>query len=84
MRFGKIQYLNLIPFDVFLKSYPIPTRYKSAAFANRSYPSKLESVLFVSPHLMRASSLLSLELPPTASTKPRKQVSSQKVRYGVC
>ena len=47
MRFGKIQYLNLIPFDVFLKSYPIPTRYKSAAFANRSYPSKLnQSFLF--------------------------------------
>lgn len=47
MRFGKIQYLNLMPFDVFLKSYPIPTRYKSAAFANRSYPSKLnQSFLF--------------------------------------
>ncbi|ETD25777.1 MqnA/MqnD/SBP family protein [Helicobacter canis] len=47
MRFGKIQYLNLMPFDVFLKSCPIPTRYKSAAFANRSYPSKLnQSFLF--------------------------------------
>ena len=47
MRFGKIQYLNLMPFDVFLRSCPIPTRYKSAAFANRSYPSRLnQSFLF--------------------------------------
>ena len=47
MRFGKIQYLNLLPFDMFVKSYPITTRFKSAAFANRSYPSKLnQSFLF--------------------------------------
>ena len=47
MRFGKIQYLNLLPFDVFVKSYPATTRFKSAAFANRSYPSKLnQSFLF--------------------------------------
>ncbi|OBV28743.1 hypothetical protein BKN38_09185 [Helicobacter sp. CLO-3] len=46
MRFGKIQYLNLLPFDVFLKSYPAPSRFKSAAFARKSYPSKLNQSFF--------------------------------------
>lgn len=46
MRFGKIQYLNLLPFDVFLKSYPAPLRFKLSAFANCSYPSRLNQSFF--------------------------------------
>lgn len=44
MRFGKIQYLNLLPFDVFLKQYPLPSFIKQAAFLKRSYPSKLNQL----------------------------------------
>lgn len=46
MRFGKIQYLNLVPFDVFLKSYPLHSRFKLAAFARKSYPAKLNQAFF--------------------------------------
>lgn len=47
MKFGKIQYLNLVPFDMFIKSYPLPTQFKQALFFRRSYPSKLnQSFLF--------------------------------------
>ena len=46
MRFGKIQYLNLVPFDVFLKSYPLHSRFKLAAFARKSYPAKLNQSFF--------------------------------------
>ncbi len=41
MRFGKIRYLNLLPFDVFIKSYPLPARYKQMIFLKRSYPARL-------------------------------------------
>ncbi len=44
MRFGKIRYLNLLPFDVFIKSYPLPTRFKQALFLKSSYPSKLNQL----------------------------------------
>ena len=47
MRFGKIEFLNLLPFDMFIKSYPLPSRFKQILFAKSSYPSKLnQSFLF--------------------------------------
>lgn len=47
MRFGKICYLNLLPFDMFIKSYPTPSRFKQSLFAHSSYPAKLnQSFLF--------------------------------------
>ncbi|MGX2972470.1 MqnA/MqnD/SBP family protein [Helicobacter sp. T3_23-1059] len=47
MRFGKIEFLNLLPFDMFIKSYPLPSRFKQSLFAKSSYPAKLnQSFLF--------------------------------------
>ncbi|RAX53885.1 menaquinone biosynthesis protein [Helicobacter sp. 16-1353] len=41
MRFGKINYLNLAPFDVFIKKYPLPSTFKLFLNHHKSYPSKL-------------------------------------------
>lgn len=41
MRFGKIDYLNLAPFDVFIKSYPLNSGFKKYLQSHKSYPSKL-------------------------------------------
>lgn len=41
MRFGKIDYLNLAPFDVFIKSYPMTSGFKKFLQLRKSYPSKL-------------------------------------------
>lgn len=41
MRFGKIEYLNLLPFDVFVKKYPLPAYFKMFLNLKKSYPSKL-------------------------------------------
>ncbi len=41
MRFGKIDYLNLAPFDVFIKKYPIQNSFKLFINKHKSYPSKL-------------------------------------------
>ncbi|MDE6886735.1 MAG: menaquinone biosynthesis protein [Helicobacteraceae bacterium] len=41
MRFGKISYLNLLPFDVFVKQYPINSSFKLFLNHNKNYPSKL-------------------------------------------
>lgn len=47
MRFGKIEFLNLLPFDMFIKAYPAPSRFKQSLFAKISYPAKLnQSFLF--------------------------------------
>ncbi|WP_066387709.1 MqnA/MqnD/SBP family protein [Helicobacter himalayensis] len=47
MRFGKIAYLNLLPFDVFIKAYPLPSFMKRYITLKKSYPSKLnEDFLF--------------------------------------
>ncbi len=47
MRFGKIEYLNLLPFDIFIKSYKAPSFFKQSLFAHSSYPAKLnQSFLF--------------------------------------
>ncbi|WP_121279389.1 MqnA/MqnD/SBP family protein [Helicobacter pylori] len=47
MRFGKIDYLNMLPFDVFIKSYPTPCYFKQFLRLKKTYPSKLnESFLF--------------------------------------
>ncbi len=47
MRFGKIDYLNMLPFDVFIKSYPTPCYFKQFLWLKKTYPSKLnESFLF--------------------------------------
>lgn len=41
MRLGKIDYLNLLPFDVFLKSLPLSSQFKAMATYKKSYPAKL-------------------------------------------
>ncbi len=41
MRFGKIDYLNLAPFDVFIKKYPIQNSFKLFINHHKSYPAKL-------------------------------------------
>lgn len=41
MRFGKIEYLNLLVFDVFIKHYKMSSNLKSMFFLKKSYPSKL-------------------------------------------
>ena len=41
MRFGKIDYLNLLPFEVFIHSYPAPSHFKLFYKKRKSYPSKL-------------------------------------------
>lgn len=41
MRFGKIEYLNLLPFDVFIKKYPTPTHFKAFLGLRKSYPARL-------------------------------------------
>lgn len=41
MRFGKIDYLNLLPFDVCVKAYPLPSYMKKCIMLKKSYPAKL-------------------------------------------
>ncbi|MFC3847127.1 MqnA/MqnD/SBP family protein [Helicobacter baculiformis] len=42
MRFGKIAYLNLLPFDVFIKAYPLPlSGFKTFLHLRKTYPAKL-------------------------------------------
>lgn len=41
MRFGKIDYLNLAPFDVFVKKYPAPSQFKLFLKHHKSYPARL-------------------------------------------
>ena len=41
MRFGKINYLNLVPFDIFIKKYPAPSTFKAFLNHHKSYPAKL-------------------------------------------
>ncbi len=41
MRFGKIEYLNLLPFDVFIKKYPPPSYFKIFLGLRKSYPARL-------------------------------------------
>ncbi|WP_104695990.1 MqnA/MqnD/SBP family protein [Helicobacter salomonis] len=42
MRFGKIDYLNLLPFDVFIKAYPLRLPgFKTFLHLKKTYPSKL-------------------------------------------
>ena len=41
MRFGKIDYLNLLPFDVCVKAYPLPSYMKKCILLKKSYPARL-------------------------------------------
>ncbi|MCI7484727.1 MqnA/MqnD/SBP family protein [Helicobacter sp. 10-6591] len=41
MRFGKIEYLNLLPFDTFIKAYPLSASSKKFITLKKSYPSRL-------------------------------------------
>lgn len=41
MRFGKISYLNLLPFDVFIKRYPLPCYFRAFLAHKKSYPARL-------------------------------------------
>ncbi|MCR4942738.1 MAG: menaquinone via futalosine step 1 [Campylobacter sp.] len=46
MKFGKIDYLNLLPFHVFLKSYRMPNAAKMAIEHKKGVPSKLNKELY--------------------------------------
>lgn len=41
MRFGKIEYLNLLPFDVFMKGYKANSSFKMSCNYKKGYPAKL-------------------------------------------
>lgn len=41
MRFGKIDYLNLAPFDIFIKKYPTQSSFKLFINHHKNYPAKL-------------------------------------------
>ena len=41
MRFGKIDYLNLLPFEVFIRHYPMPPQFRLFYKKRKSYPAKL-------------------------------------------
>lgn len=41
MRFGKISYINLLPFDVFIKKYPTTAPFKLFLGLKKSYPASL-------------------------------------------
>ncbi|BDQ26654.1 MqnA/MqnD/SBP family protein [Helicobacter heilmannii] len=41
MRFGKIDYLNLLPFDIFIKGYPTPSTFKQFLNHRKTYPARL-------------------------------------------
>ena len=41
MRFGKISYLNLVPFDIFIKKYPALSSFKLFINHHKNYPAKL-------------------------------------------
>lgn len=41
MRFGKIDYLNLLPFEVFVRSYPKPSQFQLFFNKKKSYPAYL-------------------------------------------
>ncbi len=41
MRFGKIDYLNLVPFDVFIKQYPTQSSFTMFLNHHKSYPANL-------------------------------------------
>ncbi|MFP4486344.1 MAG: MqnA/MqnD/SBP family protein [Campylobacterales bacterium] len=45
MIFGKIDYLNLLPFHVFLKKQPFHSRFKASAEWKKSYPSFINTLL---------------------------------------
>lgn len=44
MRFGKIDYINLLPFYVFFKRYPIQTRYKATSRKKSGAPSAINAM----------------------------------------
>ncbi|WP_299550034.1 MqnA/MqnD/SBP family protein [uncultured Helicobacter sp.] len=41
MRFGKIDYLNLLPFEVFVRAYPKPSQFQLFYQKKKSYPARL-------------------------------------------
>ncbi|MGP1450399.1 MAG: MqnA/MqnD/SBP family protein [Wolinella sp.] len=41
MRFGKIDYINLLPFHIFIKRYPTSASFRKFIELKKSYPSKL-------------------------------------------
>lgn len=43
MKFGKISYLNLAPFDIFIKKYPTNSAFKLFLNNRKNYPSKLNN-----------------------------------------
>ncbi|WP_120945254.1 MqnA/MqnD/SBP family protein [Helicobacter labacensis] len=44
MRFGKIDYLNLLPFDVFIKAYPLRlSGFKTFLHLKKTYPARLNT-----------------------------------------
>lgn len=46
MRFGKINYLNLVPFDIFIKKYPTTSTFRAFLNHHKNYPAKLNKEFF--------------------------------------
>jgi chorismate dehydratase len=44
MVFGKIDYINLLPFHVFLKKYPLNNAFKKSCEAKKRYPSAINTL----------------------------------------
>ncbi|WP_104749688.1 MqnA/MqnD/SBP family protein [Helicobacter cynogastricus] len=65
MRFGKIDYLNLLPFDVFIKAYPLCLPgFKTFLHLKKTYPAKLnQDFLFRRIDAGFISSIASLRAP---------------------
>ncbi|MDR3177433.1 MAG: menaquinone via futalosine step 1 [Campylobacteraceae bacterium] len=45
MTFGKIDYINMLPFHIFLKKTPLPNSFKQSIAYKKSYPSRLNEEL---------------------------------------
>lgn len=68
MRFGKIHYLNLVPFDIFIKKYPTTNAFKAFLNHHKSYPAKLnKEFLFKRIDAGFISSIAGMKHPKTQS-----------------
>ncbi|WP_121020391.1 MqnA/MqnD/SBP family protein [Helicobacter vulpis] len=83
MRFGKIAYLNLLPFDVFIKAYPLPlSGFKTFLHLRKTYPAKLNrDFLFRRIDAGFISSIASLRAPHALDCGI---IASKQVRSVLC
>lgn len=73
MIFGKIDYLNLLPFHVFLKSYPLQNSFKKSIEFKKGVPSKLCKELYY--RRIDAAVISSIE---------SRRVKYKTLNFGIC